>query len=288
MEPVSSRVAVQILRALPREQITRLVGRVTEAELPPKVLRPVLSLYSRAYHVNWGEAEVPSEGFKSFNDFFTRRLREGVHTVDMSPGVVVSPADGRLEDHGPISSNASFTIKGQTYNVATLLGSDKAMTRYAGGHYFIVYLSPRDYHRVHSPVSGRVTMVRHLPGTLYPVNAMGVKHFPQLFAQNERVLIEVDGEAGKAAVVMVGAFVVGKIRLAFRGPPRPPHGGAPVEQDYGDSGPVVERGGELGSFLLGSTVVVLLPPRQGGFAASPGEMPRPVRMGQPLLEKVDA
>ncbi|MBL8600717.1 MAG: phosphatidylserine decarboxylase [Myxococcales bacterium] len=285
MEPVSSRVAVEILKALPRERITRLVGRLTEAEVPPKVLRPVLSLYGRAYRVNWGEAEVPSAGFKSFNEFFTRRLREGVHRVEVAPGVVVSPADGRLEDHGPITDASTFTIKGQTYDAARLLGSAADAARYAGGHYFIVYLSPRDYHRVHSPVAGQVTRVRHLPGNLYPVNELGVKHVPQLFAQNERVVIEVDGEAGAAAVVMVGAFVVGKIALAFEGPSRPPHGGQPVEVDYAGAGPVVARGGELGSFLLGSTVVVLLPPGEAPWAPSAGAMPRPVRMGQRLVER---
>jgi len=291
MEPVSTRAAVQILRVLPRERITRLVGRVTEAHVPPRLLKPVLSLYGRAYRVAWDEAVVPAQGFTSFNDFFTRKLRDGVHHIDPDPSAVVSPADGRLEDEGPIDAGCTFTIKGQTYDAATLLGSAEDAARYAGGRYFIVYLSPRDYHRVHSPVAGRVSLARHLPGTLYPVNQFGVAHVPQLFARNERVFVQVESAFGSVAVVLVGAFVVGKISLAFDGPARPPHGGAPRTQRYvPDDGPALARGGELGAFLLGSTVVVLLPPAAADdpnpqwSPVRPSEV-RAVRMGEALVHR---
>lgn len=289
MASASTRTAVQLLRVLPRERITRLVGLLTEAHVPPRLLGPVLRLYTRAYAVNMDEAVVPTQGFRSFNEFFTRKLREGVHEVDPDPHAVVSPADGRLDDAGPVDLQHEFLVKGQKYDVASLLGSEEEARTFAGGQYQVVYLSPRDYHRVHSPVAGRVALVRHIPGTLFPVNAIGVRHVPLLFARNERVVVLVDTEAfGTVAVVLVGAFVVGKISLAFEGPARPPHGGPVVTRRYDpETAPVLAAGGELGAFLLGSTVVVLLPPpdarTRGRWRDAGPTLPAPVRMGQALV-----
>lgn len=281
---VTARTAVNLLRVLPRERLTRLVGRVTEAEVPRALLQPILALYTRAFRVALDEAVIPPEGFRSFNQYFTRELRPGVHSVAQDPSAVVSPADGRLEDHGSIDPQSAFLVKGQRYDTASLLGSEAEAERYRGGWFSVVYLSPRDYHRVHSPVEGRVRMARHLPGTLFPVNALGIQHVPQLFARNERVVVEVDSPFGPVAVVFVGAFVVGKISLAFDGPPRPPHGGPVIERRYRDQeAPSLTRGGDLGAFLLGSTVVVLLPPRDGGHWMAPDiTVPGPLRMGQVL------
>ena len=291
MPPVTSRTAAKILHVLPRERITRLVGRVAMAHVPKFLLDPVLGVYSRAYAVNLDEAVVPPEGFASFNEFCTRRLREGVHVIDDRPDVIVSPADGRLDDDGPIDRDARFLVKGQTYDVATLLGSAEDAKTYEGGHYAVVYLSPRDYHCVHSPVAGTVRAVRHIPGSLYPVNELGVKHVPLLFARNERVVVSIDTEDfGTVAVVFVGAFVVGQIRLAFDAPPRPPHGGEVAYRAYDPStAPRVERGSDLGAFLLGSTVVIVLPPAARGHwerAALP--RPAPVRVGQAVAHRTEA
>src|SRR5579884_2040793 len=137
MVSTPSRTAARILDVLPRERLTRLVGRVTEAHVPPPLLRPVLALYARAYAVDMSEAVVPTEGFRSFNDFFTRRLRPGIHTIDPDPASVVSPADGRLDDQGPIDQDHAFTVKGQRYDAATLLGSEADAARYAGGRYAV-------------------------------------------------------------------------------------------------------------------------------------------------------
>lgn len=291
MVQAPSRTAARILRVLPRERITRLMGRITEAEVPAALLRPVLALYSRAYDVNLQEAVIPPEGFRTFNDFFTRRLRDGARAFNTDPHTIISPADGRLEDHGAIDTAANFLIKGQRYDADTLLGSRAEAEQYKGGRYAIVYLSPRDYHRVHSPVEGRVVKVRHIPGTLYPVNAIGVAHVPQLFARNERIVVYIETEAfGTVAVVFVGAFVVGKITLAFDAPPRPPHGGAVAERTYAPaSAPRVARGGDLGAFLLGSTVVVLLPrPTTGHWSIQGFDDPAPVQVGQPVARWSEA
>ncbi len=282
MRLVSNRTAARILQTLPRERITRLVGRVAERPVPSAVLDRFLSLYVRAYDVDLSEAVVPEGGFASFNDFFTRRLIDGRRPFDADPDAILSPADGRLDDEGPVDAAARFLLKGQTYDAAELLGSAAEARAFEGGRYAVVYLSPRDYHRVHSPVDGVVRAVRHLPGSLYPVNAIGVEHVPLLFARNERVVVHVDTERfGPVAVVFVGAFIVGKITLAFDGPPRPEHGAAPTERHYatGDA-PHLARGDELGAFLLGSTVVLLLPP--GPWRDDRRAPSGPVRVGQAI------
>lgn len=289
MVPLRSRAAASLLHLLPRGRITRALGHFTEARIPSPVLRPVLALYSRAYDVALEEAVVPDGGFRSFNEFFTRRLRTGVHTIDPDPATVVSPADGRLDDSGAISADRRFTVKGQSYDAAALLDDPSAARAYEGGHYFIVYLSPRDYHRVHSPVSGRVREVRHVPGDLFPVNAMGVRTVPGLFARNERVIVHVDTEFGPAAVVFVGAFVVGKITLTIPAPPRPDLGGRSAVRSFaGDERPTLTRGDELGAFQLGSTVVVLLgPAAHGRWEATRGVEPSAVRVGDAVARAFD-
>src|SRR4051812_43460686 len=181
MDSATSRTAARIMRILPRERISRALGHLTEARVPQALLNPVLALYTRAYNVDLAEAELPEAGFASFNEFFTRRLRDGLRPIDPDPDTLVSPADGQLDDAGPIDGARSFVVKGQPYSAADLLGSESDAAVFAGGEYAIVYLSPRDYHRVHTPVDGVVERVRHIPGTLYPVNKFGVKHVPLLF-----------------------------------------------------------------------------------------------------------
>lgn len=285
MALVSTRTAARILDVLPRERITRLVGRVAERPVPRAVLDPVLSAYVKAFRVDLDEAQVPAAGFASFNDFFTRRLRDGVHRVDADPRAVVSPSDGRLDDAGAIDAESRFYIKGRDYDAVELLGSAAEAARFNGGRYAIVYLSPRDYHRVHSPVDGVARGVRHMPGTLYPVNAIGVEHVPRLFARNERVVVNVETERfGDVAVVFVGAFIVGRITLTIDAPPRPPHGGAPTERVFDPAvAPRLSRGDELGAFLLGSTVVMLFQkPPKGDWNTDRATPFGPVRMGQSI------
>lgn len=285
MALVSTRTAARILDVLPRERITRLVGRVAGRAVPRAVLDPVLAAYVKAFRVDLGEAQVPAEGFASFNDFFTRKLRDGARAVDADPRAVVSPSDGRLDDAGPVDGESRFTIKGKDYDAAELLGSASEAARFHGGRYAIVYLSPRDYHRVHCPVDGAVSSVRHMPGTLYPVNSIGVEHVPRLFARNERVVVNLVTERfGDVAVVFVGAFIVGRITLTIDAPPRPPHGGSPTERVFEPSvAPRLSRGDELGAFLLGSTVVMLFQhPPKGDWSTDRATPFGPVHMGQSI------
>lgn len=259
MNSATSRAIARLMYLLPRERLTRAVGVVTGAEVPSAVLQPVLRTYIRAYDVDMSDYRVPEGGFRSFNEFFTRPLKEGRRPVDAGPLEAISPADGRLDDAGEITPERSFLVKGQRYRVEELLDDAREAERYQGGTFAVVYLSPRDYHRVHAPIAGAVRSVKHVPGTLFPVNNFGVKHVPQLFSRNERVVVHLEAAQGvHAAVVLVGAMVVGQIRLAFDAPARPPHGGAPASRVYPSGAVTLERGDEVGAFLLGSTVVLLL------------------------------
>ncbi len=274
---VATYAAAQLLRVLPRTRITRAVGRLCDARLSPAVSNTVVKLYVRAYRVNLEDTVAPDGAFASFDAFFTRRLREGARPLVEDARAIASPADGRLEDAGPILEGGSFTIKGRSYGVADLVGDPAEVARYEGGQYAIVYLSPRDYHRVHAPVQGRVTRVRSLPGDLFPVNSIGERHVPSLFATNRRVAIVIDTEArGRVTVVMVGAMIVGRITVSAIDAHDVPLGDHVID-------PAVEvaLGGEIGIFHLGSTAVVFV---EKGAAAPFRAIQRPenVLMGEPL------
>src|SRR5580700_4571691 len=164
---VATYAAAQLLRVLPRAGITRFMGRLADAQLHPAVADAVVGLYVRAYKVDLGESVPPAGSFPSFDAFFTRPLREGARPLCPDPDALVSPADGRLEDAGPVHTGGKLSIKGRDYAVADLVGDGAEVARYEGGQFAIVYLSPRDYHRVHAPIAGHVTLVRSLPGDYF-------------------------------------------------------------------------------------------------------------------------
>lgn len=262
--------------------LSRATGRVADVRLPPFALRPLLRLYVRAFGVDLGEAAEALESFATFNAFFTRRLREGARPVAHGAGVVVSPSDSRLSAIGPVPSDGRLEqVKGRTYSIDALLGSAEDAAPFRRGTHATLYLSPAMYHRVHSPVDGRVVAWRYVPGRLHPVNGAGVRSVPGLFTRNERVALFVETEAhGPVAVVLVGAANVGRMSLAFadlvtnRGRP----GGRTVP-----AAPVtVRRGDEIGTFNLGSTVVLLLADPGLAPAAGAGDL---VRMGQVLWRR---
>ncbi|MBX7197247.1 MAG: archaetidylserine decarboxylase [Sandaracinaceae bacterium] len=272
-------MAAETLRWLPREGISRALGRVASIEPPRVILDRAIGLYVRAYRVDLSDCEVPERGFRSFNEFFSRPLREGARPLDADPDAMLCPADGKLEDEGPIEEGASFRVKGRRYDVGELLGSATDAGRFAGGRFAVVYLSPRDYHRVHAPVAGRVTHARHIGGTLFPVNRIGLEHVPNLFAKNERIAVHQRSERhGEVVTILVGAMVVGGIALAFDPAVRSNQGTALGERRYDDV--TLARGDELGRFLLGSTAIVLT---TSAARATPAlGVGGAVRMGQAL------
>jgi phosphatidylserine decarboxylase len=264
--------AAQLLRILPRVRISRAVGRLCDAPLPLPVAKAVQNLYIKAYRVEMDDVEPAGGPFASFDAFFTRALRTGARTISADP--VVSPADGTLAASGPIDAGSRIFVKGCPYDTGELIGDDRDAARYTGGSFNVIYLSPRDYHRVHSPVDGRVHLVRSLGTDLYPVNPIGELHVPQLFVRNKRVAIVIDTERlGRVTVVMVGAVIVGRISVTAIQQPSVPMGVHPIEPPL-----ELQRGDEIGIFHLGSTAVLLLEPgltlaRQTG----------PVRYGESLL-----
>jgi len=248
------------------------VGRLCEKPLPPAVSRAVTGLYVRAYDVDLGDVAKISVPYPSFDAFFTRPLRAGARRL--SDDAVVCPADGKLVDRGPVRADSRIVVKGRPYSVAELVGDEADAAALAGGTFAVVYLSPRDYHRVHSPVAGTMGKVHGISGDLYPVNSIGERHVPDLFVRNQRVAMFIDTPAfGRIAVVMVGAMIVGRISVTAL-----PIPGTPLGIHRLSPAVPVARGDEIGMFHLGSTVVVL-----GGRGLAFSRAPGPVLYGESLL-----
>jgi phosphatidylserine decarboxylase len=235
--------------------------------------RAVVGLYSRLYDVQLEEC-LENGGWANFDAFFTRRLR--VREVDQDPNAIASPADGRVEAIGRVDEGGTFIIKGRPYAVEELVGDDGEARRFVGGAGFVVYLSPRDYHRVHAPVGGSIGRIRSLPGDFYPVNSIGMRHVANLFCRNRRVAIEIDadGGLGRVTVVMVVAMIVGRITTVGVEARDVPIGDHQLDPPLR-----VERGDEIGVFHLGSTAVVLVERAAGQWLVGEG----PVRYGQAVL-----
>ncbi len=274
----ASRLAAQTVRVLPRKRLSRALGSLASSHAPQRVVDAAVAAFVRAYDVDLSEVAMPPGGFRTFDDFFTRKLLPGARVVDPDPRALVSPADGRIEDLGEISVDGELIVKGQPYTAAALLGDPAAAEAYEGGHYFIVYLSPRDYHRVHAPTCGNVQCMRYVSGTLFPVNRIGTDFIPQLFARNERLAIVQEGvDHGLVTTIMVGAIGVGRIGLSFDDV-QTNRGDTPGLRSYADAPIPRERGDELGVFHMGSTAIVMTPPdckldvvAQAGAAIRMGE-----------------
>ncbi len=264
----------QLLRVVPRAQVGQALGRLADVQWSPKIGRAVVGLYSRVYDVELGECEGSGAGWSSFDAFFTRGLRKGARPVDADPRAIVSVADGRIASMGRIDDQSTWPVKGRPYRVGELLGSETEGRRFDGGLACVIYLSPRDYHRVHAPVGGVLRTVHSLPGDYYPVNAIGMRHVPNLFVRNRRVAITIDADSGsrlgRVTIVMVSAMIVGRITvtgIAARDVPLGEHGlNVPID-----------KGEEIGVFHLGSTAVVLVEKAAGAeWTVSEG----PIRFGE--------
>ena len=260
MNPLTYATA-QLLRVLPRAQVSRAMGKLADVSWSPALGRAVLGAYCKAYDVSFEECKK-ADGWKSFDEFFTRELKDGVRPIDPDPTVLVSPADGRIESMGPVDATSTFMVKGRPYSVAELVGDDAEAKRYVGGAGAVVYLSPRDYHRVHSPIAGTITSIRSMPGDYYPVNSIGLDHIDNLFAINRRVSFAIDAAPesglGRVTVVMVAAIVVGRITATGIDARDVPIGLHTVSRS-------IAKGDEIGIFHLGSTAVVFV--EKGAFDA---------------------
>lgn len=270
---------------LPHRVLSGLARRLAYSE-NPALSRWLIDTVVRRFDVDLAEAAASDpRTYASFNAFFTRALREGVHVADPAPDALLMPADGRISQCGPIGHpderGRIFQAKGRSFTAAELLGDTGAAEAFEDGVFATVYLSPRDYHRVHMPWTGQLRETVHVPGRLFSVGTSAVASVPRLFARNERLVCHFDTDFGPMAMVMVGALLVSGVETVWSGVEIPKYARTITRKDYRGRGIVVERFAEMARFNYGSTVIVLLPPGVADLA--PGLVPEQVtRVGQRL------
>lgn len=237
---------------VPQHQLSRVVGKLAESE-NLLVKTAVIQAFKSKYGIDLSIAQqADALKYKSFNEFFTRALKDGVRMVDNAQDSIVSPADGAISQIGSIDDGEIFQAKGQSFSVEKLIGDPQLAQPFKHGQFATVYLSPRDYHRVHMPLTGRLTETLYIPGELFSVNQVTAENIPGLFARNERMVCLFDTELGRMAVVLVGAMIVAGIETVVTGKVKPT---GRLELNHHDV--VLEKGDELGRFYLGSTAIVL-------------------------------
>ena len=266
---------------LPHRALSRVVYWATRWTFAPWK-NWLIGTIVRNYAVNMAEAAQPDPlAYQHFNAFFTRKLRPDARRADADPAALLSPADGRISQSGAIVDGRIFQAKGQDYTAAELLGGDKAAAApYRNGRFVTVYLSPRDYHRVHMPLKGTLRETVHVPGRIFSVAPFAVEAIPRLFARNERLVCHFDGEHGPFVVVMVGAILVSSVATVWDGLVIPPYATSIRRKSFAGQGVTLERFAEMARFNMGSTVIVLLP--AGGATLDTLQPQQVVRVGQQI------
>ncbi|MDM1761724.1 archaetidylserine decarboxylase [Acinetobacter sp. 251-1] len=237
---------------VPQQQLSRVVGKLAASE-NPLVKNVVIQAFKAQYGIDMSIAQQSDAlKYKSFNEFFTRALKEGVREIDTDANSIVSPADGAISQLGQVKEGDVFQAKGQSFSVEKLIGDPQLAAPFKNGEFATVYLSPRDYHRVHMPFAGTLTETLYIPGELFSVNQTTAENVPDLFARNERMVCLFDTELGRMAVVLVGAMIVAGIETVATGKVKP---SGRLELNHHEL--KLEKGDELGRFYLGSTAIVL-------------------------------
>ena len=249
---LKKQIFIQAQRVVPQHQLSRVVGKLAASE-HPIIKNTVIQAFKAQYGIDMSIAEQSNAlKFKSFNEFFTRSLKEGVRQIDTDPHSIVSPADGAISQLGKIEEGDIFQAKGQSFSVEKLIADPQLAEPFKNGHFATVYLSPKDYHRVHMPFAGTLTETLYVPGELFSVNQTTAENIPGLFARNERMVCLFDTELGRMAVVLVGAMIVAGIETVATGKVKPSG-----HLELNQHNLFLEKGAELGRFYLGSTAVVL-------------------------------
>jgi phosphatidylserine decarboxylase len=281
-----------LLHLLPKNAMSRAMGWLVSRRLPRPLQRLELELFVRLAGVDRRELARPLDAFASLQAFFTRELAPGARPLEGGEDVLVSPCDGAWGVSGRVEGGTILQVKGRPYRVSDLLGSEVLAKPYEGGSFATLYLSPRDYHRFHTPAAGRITRLVYRPGSLWPVNAIGLLGIEALFARNERIcawLEVVGGEKGRRggaiAMVAVGATMVGSVRLRFDALRTNRRRAEGEVRELGSMGPKLARGEEWGHFEFGSTIVLLIPP--GLYHLDPKPVGTPIRLGQAIGHRVD-
>ena len=281
---MSDRLAVLPQYLLPKKALTSFAGLVAGSALGG-VTTAIIRRFVRRYGVDMSEAANPDPAsYATFNEFFTRALKDGARPL--APADWVCPVDGAISQFGAIERDQVFQAKGHRYSTTALLGGDAALAaQFQDGHFATLYLSPRDYHRIHMPCDGTLTRMIYVPGDLFSVNPTTARGVPGLFARNERVVCIFDTAHGPLALVLVGATIVGSMATVWHGVVNPPRRPTVTEWRYEADGIALKKGEEMGRFLLGSTVVLLWP--QGPLQFNADWAPtRPIRLGEKMANSV--
>ncbi len=281
---MSNRFAVLPQYLLPKRLLTVFAGQVANLRGGP-LTRAIIRHFIAKYGVNMDEAADPRvESYASFNEFFTRALREGARP--MARADFVCPVDGAISQFGPIAQDQIFQAKGHSYSTRALVGGDLALAQqFDNGHFATLYLAPKDYHRIHMPCKGRLVRMIYVPGDLFSVNPFTAQHVPNLFARNERVVCVFDTPHGPFVNVLVGATIVGSIATEWHGVVNPPRSREIRQWHYRDQHIELAQGAQMGSFLLGSTVVTLFPKNVISFVPN-WATGQPVRLGEAMATAI--
>ena len=272
----------RFLRYVPKNHLSRAAGRLLHVRLPRPIARRVVRWFADAYQIDVAAASKELHEYPSIGDFFIRDLREGLRPIESD---LVSPVDGKLRNFGAIENGRIEQVKGKSYTIERFLGDPELAKRYENGTFFNLYLSPQDYHHIHSPVGGKIVRSVHIPGRLWPVNDWSLANVDELFSINERVVTCIESNHGLVVVVMIGATNVGKISVAYdsfisnvTGTTRPAtrNYAAPID---------IEAGARLGTFHMGSSVVVLLEPGRIDLSRVRLEAKQKVRYGEAVLHR---
>jgi len=268
---------------IPKQALTALAGKFASARAGSWTTS-VIRWFVKRYQVNMAEAANPDiASYATFNDFFTRPLKDGARQLARAD--CVCPVDGAISQFGPVNKDQIFQAKGHSYSTTALVGGDAALAaEFEDGHFATLYLSPKDYHRIHMPCDGVLRRMIYVPGDLFSVNPTTARGVPGLFARNERVVCVFDSAQGPFVQVLVGATIVGSMATVWHGMVNPPRPGHLWERLYKDGGVKLAQGAEMGRFLLGSTVVLLFP--RGPLAFNPQWAPTGViRMGEAMATR---
>jgi len=270
--------AVLFFKIIPTGFISRVFGYITRIEFPRFVLDSAIKKYIKTYGVNENEIEYPEGGFKTFDQFFTRRLKKGIHKIDSNTDSIVSPVDARIEQFGKISKDRTIQAKGIKYKVDSLIPSVMA-ERFINGDFITLYLSPADYHRIHSPANGMIKGYFYIPGKLFSVQEYMVNGIPGLFCRNERLITYLKNKAGLMAVCKIGAMNVGRISLSYARILTNKTFKKKLEIFFSQKEQTsIKKGSEIGIFHLGSTVILLFEKNMIEFTNI--NTGRKLRMGQ--------
>ena len=281
---VSAKLKVLPQYLIPKQAITALAGKLAFAKAGT-LTTTVITWFVKRYQVNMAEAAEPNiQAYESFNEFFTRPLKKGARRI--SKADFISPVDGAISQFGDIKADQIFQAKGHQYSTLAMLAGDKSLAAsFQNGNFATLYLSPKDYHRIHMPCDGNLKSMTYVPGDLFSVNPTTAQGVPGLFARNERVICEFDSAHGSFVLILVGATIVGSMATIWHGIVNPPRLGSVNTWTYENQTITLKQGEEMGRFLLGSTVVMLFPENTLSFNRA-WKPEKPIKLGEKMADSV--